>query len=390
MPANNPQLSKLVEQLVNRMLGQLRQNFSKLNSINKNEIEKLYQAANTSSEEFKDIVKEYPGGGYVMSDPLYTLLTLIAIKFYTELSDRDSQNASMLLSLVMLARLKYKYIRICDPDIIKIAFSLMSKKTYVGTGGLIWGIYKISSETFNKYKDIMSKKPNDMYYRYRYIIDIRNKFNQLMKHIAQMYYWVIINKDNIYSKEKIASMASSITNYVATKDLNQNLLQLIATMSKVDISVIYEFQHHLQIDDEFQNAVNQIFTVMVDKMVAIKKFDKAEKTDIDFTSMDFLKEFYANSRRSSTLLSLARISIFADNGFDSNLVLAFCSAIMIMWESIDKDAKVEDQPIGTSDQPDNYNNDYNSLYDEFGYDRLDFPSMELEENFSELVTLIED
>lgn len=390
MPANNPQLSKLVEQLVNRMLGQLRQNFSKLNSINNNEIERLYQVANTSPEEFKDIVKEYPGGGYVMSDPLYTLLTLIAIKFYTELSDRDSQNASMLLSLVMLARLKYKYIRICDPDIIKIAFSLMSKKTYVGTGGLIWGIYKISSETFNKYKDIMSKKPNDMYYRYRYIIDIRNKFNQLMKHIAQMYYWVIINKDNIYSKEKIASMASSITNYVATKDLNQNLLQLIATMSKVDISVIYEFQHHLQIDDEFQNAVNQIFTVMVDKMVAIKKFDKAEKTDIDFTSMDFLKEFYANSRRSSTLLSLARISIFADNGFDSNLVLAFCSAIMIMWESIDKDAKVEDQPIGTSDQPDNYNNDYNSLYDEFGYDRLDFPSMELEENFSELVTLIED
>lgn len=382
IPATDSSLKSLIEMLSNRMLGQMRQNFARLNSIGKTDIDKLFTFANLTPEDFRDLVKEYPGGGFVMSDPLYSLITLIAIKYYMELDDRMSQTSSLLLSLIMLARLKYKYIRICDPEIMSITFSLMSKKTYIGTNGIVWAVYKMSTDTFNNYKDKIKKNPNEIYYRYRYIVDIRNKFNQLMKHIAKVYYWTVVNKDKIKLKYNIDNIAVSITNYVISNELNEEVLNVIAKLSGSSMDMIYDFQHSIQLSNSIQSRVKMIFNRMYSKLLDIKSYAENQKIEIDYTTVDFLKEFYNNFRRSSIVVSLARDPVFSDKGYDSNLVIAFCAAVIIVWESVSKNS-ISTSSSNNSDSS-SYEDSDDQSFNRYYESTEEFSLIDLEENFSEL------
>lgn len=387
IPADDVALKNHIESLVNRMMGQLRQSFAKLSSVNKNDIEKLFMLSLVAENDLNEIVAEYPGGGFVMSDPLYSLIMFIAVKYHMELNDRMAQTTSLLLSLIMLARLKYKYIRICDPKIMDAAFSMMSKKTYVGTKGITWAVMKISMDTFNKYKEKIKKNPNDIYYRYRYIIDIRNKFNQLMKHIATMYYYVVTNGVKANKQDVINDATMNIINYMITNELNAGIINLISELTKESIDIIYEFQHDIQLNNNFQNRVQLIVAKMYSKFLDIKTYSENQNVPIDYNSKDFLKEFYNNFRRSSVVVSLAKDPMFADKGYSSNLVIAICSTLIVLWNSVANNT-AEELNTTTDVSSNNPEIEYQGgeLYSGI-YENKEFSMFNLEENFSEIYAI---
>ena len=330
----NPELMKLLDMYTNRMLSQLRQNFSKLNSINKNEIEKLFYYSGVRSDDLEEILKEYPGGGFVLSDPLYTLLTILVIKYSIELDDKRSELVSLLLSLIMLARLKFKYLRYCDPEIIDMAFNVMSKKTYIATHGIVWAVYKISNDTLNKYIKDLVKNPDNVYTRYRYIIDIRNKFNQFTKYITRTYFWVIANKDNIFTKDKIDMITEEMIDYISTSELSYEIIKLISDFSNSTEDEVYEFIHMIQLDNFISSHIRNLLSLLYDKLIKLKKITLEQKVDIDYFSLDFVKKFYNNSKKSVVILKMINDDIFKKNNVAPMLVLAFCCILCCGWEKL--------------------------------------------------------
>lgn len=330
----NPELIKLLDTYTNRMLSQLRQNFSKLNSINRKEIDKLFTLSGITQNDLKEITKEYPGGGFVLSDPLYTLLTILTIKYSIELDDKRSELSSLLLSLIMMARLKFKYLRFCDPEILNLAFDIMSKKTYIATHGIVWAVYKISNDTLNKYINDMVKKPSDVYPRYRYIVDIRNKFNQFVKYITKMYFWVIANKDSIFTKDRIESISNQMIEFISQKDLAYEIIKLISDLSNETEDNIYEFIHLIQLNIYASSTLRNILSILYDKLIKLKKISKDQKVEVDFLSLEFVKKFYNNSKKSVTLLKLSSDDNFKNNNISSSLVLAFACVFVLAWDKI--------------------------------------------------------
>lgn len=356
IPSNNSELDNLIYHLVNRMIGQIRQNFANLNSITKQEQQSLFDICNITPEDFVDIIKEYPGGGQIMGTPLYSLITLIMIKYLMVPNERNAEFASLLLSLIMLARLKYRYIRIMDPEIIDMAFSMMNKKTYIGTNGIVWAIHKISNDTMNKYAKLLKDNPNNVQARYRYIIDIRNKFNQFMKHIARMYYYVIENKDSLYTDDKIQDEIEKIIDYINTNDIHENILEIISNSSiEKNIDKVSDFKYEISTNYELQNEIKSILFVIKKMLIKFKKISNEQQINIDFTSIDFLKKFITRCKKSSVISSLASKNIFSDKGYDPYLVISFCATMIILWESIS--GVKQNNEIPENNNQEEYNND---------------------------------
>ena len=132
------------------MIGQVRYSLGMLNGITKLDINRLFNLLDIQMNELDDIMNQYPENVFVMKQPIYNILTLIMIKAYMVHNDQLALDTNNLLGLVFLGRLKYKYIRIVNQEVLDKTINTLTKKTYIGMHGTVWMVHTICKSTHDK------------------------------------------------------------------------------------------------------------------------------------------------------------------------------------------------------------------------------------------------
>ena len=332
-----PELKNFIIKLNARCLGHLRQNLCNLVGIMPQDETMLYTLTNVPITDIKASAEDLPGG-YILRTPLYNLLMYISVKAEQMGDLNTAYDCATLFSLITLGRLKYKYIRVCNAVNMTNTISGMSKKTYVGTNGLVWMVYKVAQSTYDKYREVLVKDPNDLHARLRYIIDIRNKFNQIMKHIARLYYATHLNQSSTAKNDTaIKSISTSILSMIITNDIPSTVVNYIATLAKVQHDDVYQMHHFVQINASAQQYVDVLITFIVKRLVELQSIGADQGVIVNEINPDLVRKMYGSFRRTALGKVSAQDNIFASQNIPESLVLAFVVVLVCFyWQQAQK------------------------------------------------------
>ena len=366
----SPQLIKLITNVHNRMMGQLKLDFASLNGIYKYDENKIFDAVGVDPQQLSSILDEYPANVYLVREvPLYTLLTAIVIKAFQDGETNFANMTYILMGLIIFARLKYRYIRIVNPGFLERALAKMSRRTYIGVNGFAWTIYKVCNDTLAKYKDEILKNPALMMPRYRSIIDLRNKFNQIMKHVASLYYYVYQNQNEVDSNTMMTTLTDKIVVYLVQNTLPTYIFETIDRMTKAnDIDKVYELHHQVQIKTSYQSKMYELIFFLIKRYFDLNEIFKSQyERDIDLMDMSFVTQFYLNLKKSTIAIKLIDHDMFRLYNFSKDLVLAYGLITMIYAKSNIEASKAYESSSSSSSNVESekdYSREYSSSFNE--------------------------
>ena len=180
-------------------------------ALSKTLAENLFHTAGLSLDIIREFAKEMPGG-FVTSNPFYNTLLIYLLTFCATGTIEDIvYKISRYYTAVTLSNAKRKFFPFIDANLLQ--YTLMnSHGAVIAKNG--WGalVVKVADETLRKYIDVFKSRV-DLYVYYRYIVDVHNKINQSVKHIAWKYY---------------ANSGKAITT-----DIQQNLNNAVSNIEKV-------------------------------------------------------------------------------------------------------------------------------------------------------------
>lgn len=384
------------------MMSQVRYSLGTLNGITKVDINRIFLASGIEVSDLNEIMKEYPENVFVMKQPIYNLLTLIMIKSYMVGNTQLALDTNGLLGLVMLARLKYKYIRVINHEILEKTLSTLTKKTYIGMHGAIWMVNKICRSTHDKWIEAMINDPNDTYARYRYIIDMRNKFNQVVKTVARAYYYNIANRHHVDINTIISDRTTNVLNYITQKSIPTHILEYAGKLANVSSDKIASLHHDIQIYASMQSQISIAINMILHRLYAYINAHKDQfGTSVNINDPTFVLRFFTSLKKSTLVLKTVSDRIFSDLKYNRFEVLSYALTVTLFIDSMNNvdlyngsapnynEASKEDidntiNKMDTDSRDDQY--DYSANYSDSSY--LSDHIMQ-DDNFNDLELLFE-
>jgi len=361
----SPKLIYFINNQYKKMIGQVRYSLGMLNGITKMEIARLFSILEISPSDLDDIMNQYPENVYVMKQPIYNILTLIMIKAYQIGNTQLALDTNSLLGLVFLGRLKYKYIRIINHDVLDKTIATLTKKTYIGMHGTVWMVNTICQNTYDKWIGDILKDPNDMYPRYRYIIDMRNKFNQVMKTVARAYYYNIVHKNDVDVATVIRNKTNEIIEYITTKSIPMNIIEYAGMVNSSSVDKINELNHDIQVYNSMQSQLSVIVFNILHRLHNYMTIYKEQYgKNVDINDITFIRSFFVALKRSTIILKSVDDEVFTSRGYDRFEVLSYALVVTLYIDSINHSSDYAQDYDGTasnSKQPEKI--DYSSNYD---------------------------
>lgn len=344
-----PELKNYIIKMNAKQLGQLRQSLCNLTGILNTDESALFTHAGVSADDVKTSASDLPSG-YILGTPLYNILMYISIRA-EQMGDLNmAYESAVLFSLITLGRLKYKYIRICNISTMTNTIGSMTKKTYVGTNGLVWMVYKVAQSTYDKYREALCADPNDMYARMRYIVDIRNKFNQIMKHIARLYYSTHLSHGSEAKNEiTVKTISSVILTLIATQDIPNAVVDYIASLAKVQHSDVYNLHHFVQISASAQQYMDALITFLTKRIIELQSIGANQDVEVNEISPDLVKKLFGSFRRTTLGKIFAQDNIFATQNISEALVVAFVVVLVCFYWRHAQSGQIEQTDHPTED-----------------------------------------
>lgn len=182
--------------------------------ITKNIYSKLCNAARLTDEQIRQFASFMPGG-FVASNTFYNMLLIYILVFVADGKiDKTVYSISRYYTAITLSYMKKKYFPILDKDLLSYTLMHAHAATVAKQGWAVF-VIKVADETLEKYINSFKERIS-LYDYYRYIVDIHNKVNQSVKHLAIRYY-------------KNVGKAT-------TDDVTQNLEQALSNLEKVTMN----------------------------------------------------------------------------------------------------------------------------------------------------------
>lgn len=353
---------KLVYYLNNiyrRMINQLRFSLAKLNGITTVETNRLFSLTGLEPEHFTDVINEYPKDVYMMKQPIYNLLCAIMLRAFLDGNERLGKDVNALLGLVILARRKFHSFKfIADQNIFDKTINTMSKKTYIGMHGIIWMTNTVSENTLNKYLKDMLKNPNNMYPRYRYINDLFNKYNQIIKTVAKHFYENYENRNVVDRSTMLKNRTNEVMNYLLDKPIPSNILEYISNICNMPIDKVNSFYHNVQIYNSMQSQIQLIIYNILDRLLMfLEIYHQQNNAPLDINDPSFASSFINKLKRSTIMLNMISNPIFTQYGYDRFEVLYFTFIITLYIDSLLHNS--EYYGVADDNMEDRYKNSYN-------------------------------
>lgn len=195
--------------------------------ITKNLWNKLINTAGITEEQVKQFASFMPGG-YVASNTFYNALLIYILVFVADGTiDRTVYNISRYYTAITLSYMKRKYFPVLDKNLMQYTLVHAHAATVAKQG---WNVFviKVADETLNKYINTFKERVS-LYDYYRYIVDIHNKVNQSVKHLAIRYYKNVGKAD---TPDMTEDLETALTN-IDKVTMNPRFIEYIAQLSGV-------------------------------------------------------------------------------------------------------------------------------------------------------------
>ena len=205
--------------------------------LSKNLVDSFLITADLTTEELKDFAEFLPGG-FVASNPFYNMLVIYILTFCIN-GEKDEivYKVSRYYTAITASYMKIKYIPIIDESLLNYTLANAHGAT-VAKQGFGAMVIKMADETLDKYLPDFQKGGSINSY-YRYIVDIHNKVNQSMKHLARRYY-----KNAELGKavtEDISDLVDKAMEQIPSVTMNEKVIEYIsdkANVSEIDVENI--------------------------------------------------------------------------------------------------------------------------------------------------------
>lgn len=373
-----PKLIYYIDMQYKKMMNQLRFSLGKLNGITSVEVNRLFNLTELTPDDLTDFMELYPTNVFVMRQPIYNLLTLIIIKALQEGNTRLALDTNTLLGMVHLGKLKYKYIRVIDQAIFEKTLNSLSKKSYIGIHGVLWMVQNVCKSTFDRWMPEVMKDITQMYPRYRYMIDLRNKFNQIVKTVAKQYYYQMLHRNDIDRSVILKNRANEIIEYITSKTIPSNIfdyaVRLCSNNIKTDTDRISKLHYNVQTYQSLQIQMNLLIYNILDRLFAVMQYYKDQyQKNIDINDFDWLKAFFTGLKRSTIILRTASNPVFLTYKFDRFEVIAYALVITLFVDSLNHN----NEYYGTSNVSSNDNSSDYDIYNTI--DNIDNDSVYIDE-----------
>lgn len=209
--------------------------------------------AGITAEQVREFASFMPGG-FVASNPFYNMLLIYILTFCASGEvDTIVYRISRYYAAITVSYAKKKYFPILNANLLYYTLINAHASTVAKQG---WNalIIKIADETLLKYIEIFKTKVSLNAY-YRYIVDVHNKVNQSMKHIAHKYYSNVgkVITDDITKKLSLAiENIDKVTN-------SPEAIEYIANMSNVNEiqveNICFKLKEYQDRDSTLQNII---------------------------------------------------------------------------------------------------------------------------------------
>ena len=336
----SPKLIYYINTQYRKMTSNLKFSLGRLNGMTNVEIKRLFNLTDLTTDDLDEYISRFPENNYIMLQYIYQILALITLKASLNGNERLALDTNALLGLVMLGRLKYKYIRVVDHSILEKTLNGLSKKTYIGLHGIMWMVNKVTQDTYNLWMPQIKKNLNDPYPMYRYVVDLRNKFNQIMKVIARLYYYNMVHRNDPDRTIVIKTRVNEIIQYIMNNTIPDNILQVIVDTCKINcpetsIDRINNLNYNVQIYNSMQSHMGLLINAVLTKLFTYMEVYKTQfQKNLDINDPLFIKSFYTGLKRSTVMLTLASDSIFNIYKYDKYEVLAYAFIITLYVDSL--------------------------------------------------------
>ena len=382
-----PKLVYYLNTLYRKMIGQIRFSLGKLNGITNIEINRLFELTGLRPSDLVQVMEEYPKNVFVMRQPIYNLLALIVIKCHMIGNTRLAIDTNLLLGMVFLGRLKYKYIRIVNQNLMDKTIQGLSKKSYIGLHGVLWMIAKLCKDTHDSWMDKILDNLDDVYPRYRYIIDMRNKFNQVMKTVARSYYYNFEHRNDIDRNVVIKNRTNEIINYITDKSVPMEIYELVAKVCQSNPDKINNLHYNIQIYPSMQAQMTLLIHNILDRLFAyLNTYKEQFNKKCDINDQLFLKSFYVAMKRSTIMLRIASDPIFTSYGYTREEVLSYGMIMTLFIDSTNHNVEY----YGGVDVGGSREDDFSKNYDNSNYNQDSYTMYESLDIYEDLIDMAHD
>jgi hypothetical protein len=221
--------------------------------ITKNLWNKFLTTANMTEGQVKQFGSFMPGG-FVASNTYYNMLLLYILVFVADGNvDKTVYDISRYYTAIVLSYIKKKYFPIMDKSLMEYTLMNAHAATVAKQGWAVF-VIKVADETLEKYLKNFTEKVS-LYDYYRYIVDVYNKVNQSVKHLARRYYKNVGKADT----DDIRQDLDKALNNINEVTMNPKFIEYIAQLSgasEIDVEdICVKIHDYNDVDSTMQNII---------------------------------------------------------------------------------------------------------------------------------------
>ena len=221
--------------------------------ITKNLWNKFLTTANMTEDQVKQFGTFMPGG-FVASNTYYNMLLLYILVFVADGNvDKTVYDISRYYTAIVLSYIKKKYFPIMDKSLMEYTLMNAHAATVAKQGWAVF-VIKVADETLEKYLKNFTEKIS-LYDYYRYIVDVYNKVNQSVKHLARRYYKNVGKADT----DDIRQDLDKALNNINEVTMNPKFIEYIAQLSgasEIDVEdICVKIHDYNDVDSTMQNII---------------------------------------------------------------------------------------------------------------------------------------
>lgn len=221
--------------------------------ITKNLWHKFLNTAEITEEQVKQFGSFMPGG-FVASNTYYNMLLLYILVFVADGNvDKTVYSISRYYTSIVLSYVKKKYFPIMDKNLMSYTLMNAHAATVAKQGWAVF-VIKVADETLEKYIKNFTEKIS-LYDYYRYIVDVYNKVNQSVKHLARRYYKNVGKADTDDITQDLEKAISNIEKVT----MNPKFIEYIAQLSgasEIDVEdICVKIHDYNDVDSTLQNII---------------------------------------------------------------------------------------------------------------------------------------